>query len=88
MILTRADLARAASDLDLGLRAGERRFALKALLSQDGARVVDWLRGDALRWAARHRRHATTTGIVGNDWETRARRTAERLEALSKAQHN
>jgi TorA maturation chaperone TorD len=35
LVLARADLARAAGELDLGLRIGERAYALKALLEQD-----------------------------------------------------
>jgi TorA maturation chaperone TorD len=82
LILTRVDLARAASDLALGLRAGERRFAFKALLSQDAAGLIDWLRREALTWAGRHVNQAAMTGVVGRHWETRARATASSLEAL------
>ena len=53
MILTRADLARAARELGLGLRIGERRFVLRALLGQDARAALDWLAGEADHWAAR-----------------------------------
>ena len=36
VILTRADLASIAGQLDMGLRAGERRYALEHLLAQEG----------------------------------------------------
>jgi hypothetical protein len=46
-VLVRDDLARCAAELGLGLRAGERRFALRGLLGQDAARVLAWLAGEA-----------------------------------------
>jgi TorA maturation chaperone TorD len=85
MILTRVDLARAADDLALGLRAGERRFALRAMLSQDAARVIDWLRREALAWADRHVQHMAATGAIASHWETRARATASSLEIIRPA---
>jgi len=46
-VIVRDDLERAAADLGLGLRAGERRFALRALLGQDPAGVLGWLAAEA-----------------------------------------
>ena len=40
LILVRSDLERAARELGLGCRAGERRFALRALLNQESAGVL------------------------------------------------
>lgn len=42
-ILTRSDLQQCAESLGLGLRAGERSYALRALLSQDEAATLAWL---------------------------------------------
>ncbi len=46
-VLVASDLHRAAAELELGLRAGERRFVLEALLSQDAAAALGWLAGFA-----------------------------------------
>jgi len=48
-LLTRADLAQIASALGLGLRAGERRYALEHLLAQDAAGVLGALAAEAGR---------------------------------------
>ncbi len=53
-VLTTTDLRRAAFDLELGLRAGERRFALEALIAQDAVATLDWLAGFAEARAKRH----------------------------------
>ncbi len=42
-LLLHDDLARAARELGLGLRAGERRYALEALLDQDASATLTWL---------------------------------------------
>ncbi|MCB1054104.1 MAG: molecular chaperone TorD family protein [Acidobacteria bacterium] len=49
LILTRTDLARAARELGLGLRQGERRYVLQALLGQDAAGMLGWLAKEATR---------------------------------------
>jgi len=46
-VLVRDDLERASAELGLGLRAGERRFALRSLLAQDPAAVLGWLAAEA-----------------------------------------
>lgn len=51
LVIARDDLARCAAALGLGLRAGERRFALRALLAQDPAGVLGWLADEARRQA-------------------------------------
>jgi hypothetical protein len=51
-VVVRDDLERAAAELGLGLRAGERRFALRGLLSQDPAAVLGWLAAEARSQAA------------------------------------
>jgi len=83
LILTRADLARAARDLGLGLRAGERRFALEAMLGQDAPSVLSWLSREAANGAARHARRRDTLGTVAAWWSARAEATAALLETLA-----
>ena len=85
MIVTRADLARAAADLRLGLRAGERRYALQALLAQDAPAILDWLRRAAVQWMARHETARTWRGLVADHWVTRSSRTAALLGQLRNA---
>lgn len=51
-VVVRDDLHRAAAELGLGLRAGERRFALRTLLAEDPAAVLGWLAGEARAQAA------------------------------------
>lgn len=82
LIVTRADLARAARALGLGLRAGERRFALRSLLEQDGPRVLTWLRAEAEGAA---RRYPTLPGFpaaLAAFWTERAAATARALDNL------
>jgi len=74
-ILTRTDLARAADDLRLGLRAGERRYALEALLSQDAAAVLGWLAAEAESVPP----VARLGGIASEFWQRRAERAAQVL---------
>ncbi len=82
IVLVRADLARAARDLGLGLRIGERRFVLEALLAQDPDRTLAWVGAEARASAARHLRHEPVVGDVARFWARRAERTAALLGAL------
>lgn len=84
VILTRADLARAAAETGLGLRAGERRYALQALFSQDAGRMLGWLTREAEAWVARHDglMNGGDAGIV-SFWKERARQTAACLTRLT-----
>ena len=74
-LLARADLVRCARELGLGLRIGERRFALEALLAQDPASTLAWLAGEAERQAA------TRNGF----WRERARAASALLSELVEA---
>lgn len=85
VILTRADLVRAARARGLGLRAGERRFALRALLAQDAAGVLRWLAEEAENWVDRHRRTEAALATVSEYWAARAERSAALLVELSAA---
>jgi hypothetical protein len=78
MILVRRDVLRAARHLGLAARAGERRWALSAMLSQDAPGVLAWLAAEARAWAARHRLHDDPVSVV---WAARAERTSEVLMA-------
>lgn len=85
MIVTRADLARAARQMDLGLRMGERRFILKSLVAQDAARMLGWLRAEAVWWAERHRAQEGVLGEVATFWAGRAGAAAALLAELEPA---
>ena len=79
MVLARADLVRAAETLGLGLRSGERRFMLEALMGQDPVATLKWLGQEALAWAGRHEARTAELPALGRVWAARARATAEML---------
>jgi hypothetical protein len=83
LILARADLARLAGDLGLGLRAGERRYALEHLLGQDPVAVLGALAVEADRQGAAHRERAPWLGGVADFCARRAEQTATLLSALA-----
>jgi TorA maturation chaperone TorD len=83
MILVRSDLVRAARELGLGLRLGERRFVLRALLSQDGPGTLEWLAGQARASAKLHRRLPRALARTSAFWAGRADRTATLLFELA-----
>lgn len=85
MVVTRADLARAARQMDLGLRMGERRFILKSLFAQDAARMLAWLKEEALWWAEWHHEQEATLGEVATFWAGRAGAAAALLAELDPA---
>nr|MDQ3820662.1 molecular chaperone TorD family protein [Acidobacteriota bacterium] len=83
IILTRADFVRAARELGLSLRMGERKFILKALFAQDAQGALDWLIEEADAWASRHQ--AIQEGVcspVAEWWRQRAAATAALLKEL------
>lgn len=85
LILTRADLARIAAEHELGLRAGERRYALEHLLGQEASAVLVALAEEADRQAAAHRARADRLGI-GAGWSAdRAAATRDLLRALAES---
>jgi hypothetical protein len=85
MILTRADLARAARASGLALRMGERRVALAALLAQDPDATLGWLAGEARAAERRHAACAALPETVRAFWMRRAAAAAELLDALRPA---
>lgn len=81
LVLARADLARAARELELGLRIGERAYMLRALLGQDPGATLRFLAAEAER---------QRTGMHGADlvttfWRDRAGTTAALLSELAVA---
>lgn len=86
MILTRADLARIAGELGLGLRAGERRYALEHLLAQAPGLVLSALAAEARRQGAAHQARASWLEASAMFHAARARACAELLEALASEQ--
>ncbi len=82
-ILTRTDLETAAAEMRLGLRAGERRYALRALIGQDGAATLGWLAVYARRSAEAAGRETSAADPIEVFWRTRALASAARLEAAA-----
>ena len=83
VMLTRADLASVAGALDLGLRAGERKYALTSLLGQDPGGVLSALAAEARRQSEMHAGRAGRWGVTADFLATRARTAAELLEQLA-----
>ncbi|MBM4420353.1 MAG: hypothetical protein FJ034_01960 [Chloroflexi bacterium] len=84
-ILTRIDLARGAAKMGLGLRQGERRYALESLFGQDGPRTLRWLRDEARAAGKRHERLPGAYGAVRDHWRTRAEASAALLASAALA---
>jgi TorA maturation chaperone TorD len=82
MILVRADLARAARELNLGLRLGERKYVLESLFGQDARGMLGWLAREASSWAERHRAGDAAFGGVARIWEAKAETSARILKEL------
>ncbi len=83
-VLTYGEIAAGARQLGLGLRRGERGFALKAMLDQDPALTLAWLAGHADTWATRHRIEPDPGGC-GRWWAVRATVAARQLKDLAVA---
>jgi nitrate reductase delta subunit len=83
MVITRQDLAIAARDLGLGLRMGERRFALRSLVAQDPSGVFSWLAEWARVSAGEHGRLMAALGPVAGFWRERAHQAETHLRRLA-----
>lgn len=83
IILTRAALGTMARKLDLGLRAGERRFALEGLLGQDARATLGALAALAAREELAHRRRDGLLGETARFLAQRAGHTARLLGELA-----
>ncbi len=82
-VLTASDVAAAAGATGGGLRRGERRFALRALLEQDPAATLRWLADHAAEWARRHRCQPPVACDPAPWWSARASETAGVLAELA-----
>jgi hypothetical protein len=82
IVLTRADLARAAHDTGLGMRVGGRRFILQSLLGQEADGTLAWLESEARAWVPAHLACERIAGDVAGFWAERAEATAGLLAAL------
>ena len=84
MILTYPDLEAAAASAGLGVRRGERRYALRALFEQDAAATLLLLADHADDWSVVHAAHAHDGA---NDacswWSARAAHTSSVLTELA-----
>lgn len=83
VLLTRADLAKVARSADLGLRAGERRYALEHLLAQDPPQVLELLAVEARRQARSHSDRVGWLGASSEELSRRAVATAALLDELA-----
>jgi len=83
LVLTRGDLARAARDLGLGLRIGERAYILRAMLGQGAPDTLAWLADEARAWEQRHDETGSIAPEVADFWAERARLSAELLDELA-----
>jgi Nitrate reductase delta subunit len=84
MILTRADLARGARQIGVGVRLGERAFILRSMLEQNAYAVMVWLVSEATVWIDVHETAPTGRGEVARWWAERARHTATVLRNLTR----
>jgi TorA maturation chaperone TorD len=81
--LPRAALRRAARELGLGERMGERRLTLRTLLSQDGDATLVWLAARARAAAVTHARAGSSAPQCAAFWSARAEASANLLDALA-----
>mgnify|MGYP001193700024 CR=1 FL=1 len=82
MIITRADLGRIARSLDLGLRAGERRYALEHLIAQDAEGTLRALVSEAHRQGDIHKHRIKWLGESSEHLSRRCYSTAALLDEL------
>jgi TorA maturation chaperone TorD len=82
ILLVRSDLERAARELELAVRIGERRFVLEALFAQDPTSTLDWLAKEAERWEERHRQRGSPLERISGFWAERAAAAAALIRGL------
>jgi TorA maturation chaperone TorD len=83
-VLTHGDLSVAGRAVGAGVRRGERRYALRAMLEQDPRPTLSWLADHARRWAEIHRTQPLG-GPAAAWWAERAETTASALDELARA---
>ncbi len=81
-VLTHRDLQHAGNQIGLGVRRGERRYTLRAMLDQDSAATLGWLAGRARQWSTAYRRHPLDRA-TSRWWSARARSAAIILDAIA-----
>ena len=86
VLWTRDDLGRAARDLGVGSRIGERRYILEALLAQKTGAVLGWIAEESAAWADRLRAERDLWGPVMPFWIERAEATAALAADLSRVE--
>ena len=82
LVLTRADLARAARALGMGLRVGERAYILKSMMSQGPRETLSWLAAEAREWETMHRSGDLAYPEISAHWSERARESRRLLDDL------
>jgi len=82
IVLVRADLHRAARELELGVRLGERHFILEALMAQEAGDTLAWLEGECDLWINRHRQAEPVAGVITDYWISRVATTKKVMEEI------
>jgi len=85
LILVRTDLERAGEELDFGVRIGERKYVLEALLAQDPSSTLTWLAKEAEQWSHRHLKRVHWTGSIARFWAERSSGSQKLLAELAVA---
>jgi TorA maturation chaperone TorD len=80
LIITRSDLADAATATGLGARVGGRAFMLHALIESDRAATFGWLAEHAAWWVARHRAGDPSLQGISRHWLGRAQASLHALQ--------
>ncbi len=81
-VLTYRDLLRAGAEIGVGVRRGERRFALRSMMEQDPVATLRWSAGHARRWARIHGDQPDHGAGTGRWWAQRAAATASCLDEM------
>jgi len=84
-VLTHASLRSAGEAVGVGVRRGERRFALRAMLDQSPSGTLDWLGAHARHWSRAHLANACLDGQCALWWARRASAMASVLDALARS---
>ena len=84
LILTRSDLRRASQTQGVGLRAGERLFALNQLVLRH-PEALPWLEREASVWRARHERMNPVLAPITAHWSSRATAAAQAVNTFRHA---
>jgi TorA maturation chaperone TorD len=82
LLLTRGDLAAAATATGLAARVGGRPFMLRALIEQDRTATFGWLAQRAAWWAEQHQASIPVLGRIAQHWLSRAQASQRVLEHM------